>query len=132
MLPSPRAQRRAADWRSLRRQTHRPVVLAFKYLAPRHEAPGTRARARGCTSPYLSGMAVALASLFKSDVLKDYMSATDEMLSKLDGMASGAGLDKPKASKEKLSKMAHEKKMKDSMKNLGVLTSVMQGTHDPG
>ena len=80
----------------------------------------------------MEGMAVALASLFKSDVLKDYMSATDEMLSKLDGMASGAGLDKPKASKEKLSKMAHEKKMKDSMKNLGVLTSVMQGTHDPG
>ena len=76
----------------------------------------------------VEGMAIALASLFKSEVLQEYMNSTKEVIDELDKSRVTEGLQKSKRSKKKASEAAHEQKMKESMKNLGTLTSFMQGT----
>ena len=73
-------------------------------------------------------MTVALASLFKGEVLKKYMEETGNMIKSLDGMAGEKVPDRPKGKQTADAKRAMAA---DSMNNLGELTSLFAGSWQP-
>ena len=76
----------------------------------------------------VEGMTVALASLFKGDVLQEYMSETKDMIDGLEGQVAHKVPPRPL---KKQAEGAHQQKVNKSMQNLGQLTALFQGSWQP-
>ena len=76
----------------------------------------------------VEGMTVAMASLFKGDVLKKYMAETTNMINGLDDEVGRKVPDRPKGKQTEAAKQA---KVNQSMQNLVQLTALFQGTWQP-
>lgn len=74
----------------------------------------------------VEGMTVALGSLFKGELLQQYIEETNNVIN---GLEEGGNYTAPvnEPARQSVSKAAHERKMASSMQNLGTLTQVMQG-----
>jgi len=75
----------------------------------------------------VENMTVSLASLFKSDVLEQYMDETQKVLDQMDSPEVFSGPTR-KQNKVDLSEKQRERRVQESMQKLMPLTQVMQGT----